>query len=62
MAFTAHSAPPEPFVQLMNRQKGADLDVPHQEQTVSSLPIRCLHRGQSIARGIVFLSEQMLAI
>jgi len=28
--------------------KGFAREVPHQEQTVSSLPIRCLQRGQSV--------------
>ncbi len=45
-----------PFDQFRICQIGAEREVPHQEQTVSSLPMSCLHLGQSIARDMVILS------
>jgi len=39
-----------PRDQVMIRHQGADREVPHQEQTVSELPINCLQRGQSMGR------------
>src|SRR6185369_5106368 len=55
MDLTTQSPPMAPFVQFRTCHHGAEREVPHQEQTDSSLPISCLHLGQSIARAIIFL-------
>jgi hypothetical protein len=42
-----------PRDQFSTFHQAAERAVPHQEQTVSLLPIKRLHRGQSIARRII---------
>ncbi len=48
--FSSQSPSTVPRDQLIIFHHGAEREVPHQEQVVSSLPIKRLHRGQRIAR------------
>ena len=46
---TRRSSRNEPRVQAIAFHQGLARDAPHHEQAVSSLPISCLQRGQSMA-------------
>lgn len=56
IAFMSPSVAMMLFDQLRTFQNEAERDVPHHEQTVSSLPISCLQRGQRVARAIDLLA------